>query len=83
MPKNNTAIKLEEVGKDDDLQAAFDLYDENKDGYISTDELKKAFKNKFKVEYSIKDCRNIIYYFAKGAAGVSFKEFTDIVTRNY
>lgn len=91
---NNAKSKLEMDKAEEDLEAAlemdkaeeelkesFDLYDQDKDGYISADELRSTLLM-CGVERSLTECREMIKSLF-GSTRVSFEQFKNNVTKGY
>ncbi|CAN4100410.1 unnamed protein product [Withania somnifera] len=64
----------------EEVQEAFDVFDENGDGYIDANELKKVICKMGFLDFSVEDCRRMILPFDENRDGrVEFGEFVKLM----
>ncbi|GMN54199.1 hypothetical protein TIFTF001_023338 [Ficus carica] len=73
----------EEVSMEE-VREAFEVFDENKDGFIDAGEVQKVLRALGSMEASVKDCKAMIKAFDKdGDEKIDFKEFVKIMEESF
>lgn len=67
----------------DEVREAFGMFDENKDGFVDAEELKKMMSSLGLVGLSEKECQRMIMVFDDDGDGrISFGEFVKLIEEN-
>ena len=73
----------EEVSMEE-VREAFEVFDENKDGFIDAREVQRVLRALGSMEASVKDCKAMIKAFDKdGDEKIDFKEFVKIMEESF
>ncbi|KAH7529060.1 hypothetical protein FEM48_Zijuj05G0144100 [Ziziphus jujuba var. spinosa] len=75
---------FEEEVRDEEVKEAFDVFDENNDGFIDAGEIKKALCTLGFMEASEMECQRMIKAFDKNGDGlIDFKEFVQLMNQSF